>query len=116
MAKDNDSPPISEESVTELTKNVLKGKSRKFVLIIKGGAVQTFVVSKKGAFAPKITAAKKAGFSGDATCGVISGRGMQAELLLAGNKEVAAAMGLSDGEVCDKEPCKPEKLRMFLKE
>ena len=71
MAKDNDNPPFSEDSATELTKNVLKGKARKFVLIVKGGSVQTFVVFKKGAFGSKITAAKKAGFSGEATCGVI---------------------------------------------
>lgn len=116
MAKDNDNPPLSEDSATELTKNVLKGKARKFVLIVKGGSVQTFVVFKKGAFGSKITAAKKAGFSGEATCGVIRGKGMQAELLLAGNEEVAVALGLTGSEVCEKEPCKPEKLRTFLKE
>ena len=38
MAKDNDNPPLSEDSATELTKNVLKGKARKFVLIVKGGS------------------------------------------------------------------------------
>ena len=116
MAKDDESQPISEDTLDEIKKGVMKGKARKFVMIVKGGAIQTFVVFKKGAFASRISAAKKAGFSGNIACGVISGKGPQAVLQLAGNKEVAVTLGLSEGDVCDKEPCKPERLKQFLKE
>lgn len=113
MAKD-EVPAISEETKEELEKQVKKGKARKFFLICKGSSIKTLGVFKKGAFGPKIMQAKKDGFKGDVTYGVISGSGKSLFLNLPANDAVATAMKVD--AVCDKPPVKEAKLREFLKE
>lgn len=104
---------ISDESKTMLEEHVKKGKARKFVLISKGSQIKTLIVFKKGAFGPKLKAAKKAGFRGEVTCGIITGRGISLTLQLPGTAEVSEAMK-TEGNVYDEDPCKVAKLRAFL--
>jgi len=114
MADKEDALAISEESKAMLEDHVKKGKARKFILITKGASIKTLIVFKKGPYGPKIMAAKKEGFKGEATCGVVTGKGVNVEFQLPGSNDVASSMK-TDG-VHDAEPCKIAKLRKFFTE
>ena len=110
---------MADNAVSMATKSMLedhvkKGKVRKFVLICKGAAIQTLVVFKKGPYGTQLMAAKKAGFRGQAYCGVITGKGKKIVMQLPGTSEVAKIMKADGGAVS--EPCKIAKLRAFLTE
>jgi hypothetical protein len=105
---------IDSETVEMLESDVKKGKARKFILIYKGAQIKTLIVFKKGPYQTRIQSARKDGFKGDAVCGVITGSGVGLTFQLAGNKQVADAMGV-DAAV-DDEPTKPTKLKDFLAE
>ena len=96
-----------------LEDHVKKGKARKFILITKGATIKTLIVFKKGPFGPKVNKAKKAGFRGEVTCGVITGKGVNVTFKLPGTSEVSKAMK-TEGNVYDGEPCKIAKLRGAL--
>ena len=83
MADKEDALAISEESKAMLEDHVKKGKARKFILITKGASIKTLIVFKKGPYGPKIMAAKKEGFKGEATCGVVTGKGGQRRVSIA---------------------------------
>jgi hypothetical protein len=112
MAKPDDMPGISEETVDMLEGQVKKGKARKFFLIYKGASIKTLVVFKKGPFGPKIMKAKKDGFKGDVAYGVVTGSGQNLVFQLPGTGEVAAAMKVDSWEA--EPPTKRAKLREFL--
>lgn len=106
---------IDEDSKAMLEDHVKKGKARKFILITKGATIKTLIVFKKGPFGPKVTKAKKDGFRGEVTCGVITGKGVNVTFKLPGTAEVSSAMK-TEGNVYDGEPCKIAKLRAFFKD
>lgn len=114
MADENLSA-IDDESKAMLEDHVKKGKARKFILITKGATIKSLIVFKKGPYGPKINKAKKDGFRGEATCGVITGKGVNISFQLPGTAEVSSAMK-TEGNVYEGEPCKIAKLRAFFKD
>ncbi len=105
---------IDLETKEMLENEVKKGKARKFILICKGAQIKQLIVFKKGPYHTRIQKARKDGFKGDAFCGIVNGSGVNLTFQLAGNKEVADAIGV-DGAV-DGEPTKTAKLKEFLNE
>jgi hypothetical protein len=112
MAKDTTLAAISDETKEMLEEHVKKGKPRKFFLICKGATINTLEVFKKGPFGPKIMKAKKDGFKGEATYGIVTGQGKELYFQLAGNQAVAEIMKVDS--FCEKPPTKRAKLREFL--
>ena len=100
MADDNG--PLSKESIAML-EEARQGKTRKFVLVCKGAAIQSLVVYKKGSVDKYIREAKESG-GGQASYGVITGKGANLNFKLA----------RSDG--FDKAPTKSQTLRDFIAE
>ena len=74
MAKDL-GPAVDADSVEQIEGHGKKGKPRKFFMIYKGATIKKLVVFKKGPFGPKVMQAKKNGFKGDVTYGVLTGSG-----------------------------------------
>ena len=112
MAKPDTLAAISEETKEMLEDHVKKGKPRKFFLICKGATITTLEVFKKGPFGPRIMKAKKDGFKGEVTYGVVTGAGKELYFQIAGNQEVAELMKLDS--FTDKPPTKRAKLKEFL--
>ena len=112
MAKETTLAAISDETKEMLEEHVKKGKPRKFFLICKGATINTLEVFKKGPFGPKIMKAKKDGFKGEVTYGIVTGQGKELYFQLAGNQAVAEIMKVDS--FCEKPPTKRAKLREFL--
>jgi hypothetical protein len=117
MADDDDDDELSggidAETKEMLEGHVKEGKARKFVLITKGASIRKLIVFKKGPYGPKITQARKDGFRGEATCGVVTGKGVNLVFQLPGSAEASEAMK-AEGNVYSDEPCKMVKLRAFM--
>ncbi len=73
MPPSEDPAAINAETIDMIEGQVKKGKVRKFFLITKGSSIQSLGVFKKGQFGPKIMEAKKNGFKGEVSYGVVSG-------------------------------------------
>lgn len=112
MAKETTLAAISDETKEMLEEHVKKGKPRKFFLICKGATINTLEVFKKGPYGPKIMKAKKDGFKGEVTYGIVTGQGKELYFQLAGNQAVAEIMKVDS--FCEKPPTKRAKLREFL--
>lgn len=115
MAEEKTLAAISDDTKSMLEDHVKKGKARKFILITKGSSIKALIVFKKGPFGPKIIQAKKDGFRGEVTCGLITGKGVDLTFQLPGTPEVSEAMR-TEGNVTEDEPCKLAKMRAFLKD
>jgi hypothetical protein len=107
-------PAINDETKEMIEGHVKKGKARKFFLICKGANISTLEVFKKGPYGPRIMKAKKDGFKGEVTYGVVTGAGKELYFQLAGNEAVAEAMKVDS--FAEKPPTKRAKLRDFLNE
>jgi hypothetical protein len=105
-------PAVSDESKEMIEDHVKKGKARKFFLISKGANITTLEVFKKGPFGPRIMKAKKDGFKGEVTYGVVTGQGKELYFQIAGNQAVAEAMKVDS--FAEEPPTKRAKLREFL--
>ena len=105
---------IDVETKEMLENEVKKGKPRKFILIYKGAQIKKLIVFKKGPYHTRIQQARKDGFKGEAACGIVTGSGVNLTFQLAGNKEVADAIGVDNA--VDAEPTKVAKLKEFLNE
>ena len=105
-------PAVSDETREMIEDHVKKGKARKFFLISKGANISTLEVFKKGPFGPRIMKAKKDGFKGEVTYGVVTGAGKELYFQLAGNQAVAEVMKVDS--FAEEPPTKRAKLREFL--
>lgn len=98
----NDDSAKSEETIAELA-NVKKGKDRRFVMITKGGKVQSIVLFKRGNVGSIVKEAKE-NAKGQVTWGEVSGKG----------DEITFAVAKEDGFA--DAPVKDVALKAFLLE
>ena len=105
-------PPIGPDTIEMIESQVKRGKARKFFAIYKGTTIKTLVVFRKGPFGPKIMKARKDGFKGDVTYGVVTGSGRNLYFTFPNTHAVAEAMKVDGIE--EKPPFKRTKLREFL--
>lgn len=102
MADKNTPAPISEDSI-DLLSDARKGKSRKFLMLVKGVDVVALTLFKKGSHTKHLTEAKKVG-SGQVYFGVVTGQGL----------DLTFSLATADG--FEKAPVKNTTLKEFLSE